>query len=692
MRRAAGLLLALLFAFQPISAAAATADSEGNQTFPEIRTGMRFSDVAQGSRYEAYSNLCYRIGLLNGKPSGLFAPMDIVGLAEAATTAARFHELLHGGDGILPAAPEQLGSIDFLDEAGLSVISFDQVADWTAGAGVLYLRFTVEGLAALRGRENPVNQLTMALENSGLSVGRQHVTGEYQVITGGTTLEPDPWVGYVFDIPESSDPSLSQQLTAYHLLKATYGQLKDRWYRDTQWYLCLNYSVFQNADTVFIRDRSATRGEFFSLLAAAVPKSMLTRLNSITALPDTQDSDLLDFYNAGVLTGTDEYGTFAAERNLTRAEMAAMLARIVRPELRLSFVPARAAAVYTLTPLADGVDQSAVESVARVSRGSALLAVRHKNGLLALWDWTGHQLTQPVYQEIAEFAADGAAAVCRNGLWGYLDLSGKEIVPCEYEHVTQYHDGVFLTGNGQGSWLVFNRSGTLTGKLPANVNFNSTQGGYIQYRDSKTAKYGYLNADGTIAIPAAYTSVYPYSEGYFPVGDGQYKGFIDRKGNISVPLTYAYIQSGFSEGKAIVGTAGSTPNPLHYDGKYGAVDMGGNVVIPFIYDYLRPFSDGLAPFIREDADGSLIAGYVSADGKERVTNTSAASFSGIPADYSSGYACTLDQTSGKYGFANTKGMLAVPAIFNTIYGAGLSDGSAVVKIADQMLLLTVKEK
>lgn len=691
MKRAAGLLLALLFTFQPVSAAEVSAASGEKQIFPEIRTGISFADVVQGSWYETYSDLCYRTGLLNGKPSGLFAPADTVSLAEAATTTARFHELLCGGDGVLPVAPEKLGSIDFSDEAGLSAISFDQVQDWTAGAGVLYLRFTAEGLAALRQRENPVNELTMALENSGLSAGAQHLTGEYRVMKGGTVLEQDPWIGYVFDVPENAGPSLSQQLTAYHLLKNSYGQLKDRWYLDTQWYLCLNYSVFQNAETVLLTDRSATRGEFLSLLAAAVPSSLLTRINSIAALPDIQDSRVLNFYNAGILTGVDEYGTFDAARTLTRAEMAAMLARTVRSDLRLSFTPVRTTVAYTLSPLADGVDQDAIESVVWVSSGHALLAVKDENGLLALWDWTGKQLTEPVYQVIEEFAADGAAVVRRDGLWGYLDVNGKEIVPCEYQHVTTSHDGILLAGNGQGGWLVFNGSGSLTGKLPEEINYSSTQGGYVQYRDDTSGNYGYLNADGTVAIPAVYAAVYPCSEGYFPVGDGQYKGFIDKDGKVAVPLTYAKIFSGFSEGKAIVGTTGTTPNPLHYDGKCGAVNTVGNVVIPFIYDYLLPFSDGLAPFIREEEDGNLIAGYVSADGTERITNTAASSLGDIPSAYSGGYAVKMDKTAGKYGFVNTKGILSVPAIFNTVYGAGISDGSAVVQIADRMLLLTVKE-
>lgn len=74
----------------------------------------------------------------------------------------------------------------------------------------------------------------------------------------------------------------------------------------------------------------------FQYLNIAVPKDALSPINSVTSLPDSDDPAVLRFYNAGILSGVDEYGTFAGERTLTRAELAAMVARIARPELALT--------------------------------------------------------------------------------------------------------------------------------------------------------------------------------------------------------------------------------------------------------------------------------------------------------------------------------------------------------------------
>ena len=86
--------------------------------------------------------------------------------------------------------------------------------------------------------------------------------------------------------------------------------------------------------------KQATRQQFVTLLAAVVPDELLQPINHIETLPDTSDPDVLTFYNAGILTGTDAWGTFDGAKSLTRAETAAMVARVVRDTQRQSFTPA----------------------------------------------------------------------------------------------------------------------------------------------------------------------------------------------------------------------------------------------------------------------------------------------------------------------------------------------------------------
>ncbi len=106
-------------------------------------------------------------------------------------------------------------------------------------------------------------------------------------------------------------------------------------------------------------EKDATRLEFVKLLSAVLPDGVLSAINEISVLPDTADADVLEFYNAGILTGINKYGTFAGERTLTRHECAAMVSRIIRPALRQPFTPVNyapftAAGVEPQTPFFEG--------------------------------------------------------------------------------------------------------------------------------------------------------------------------------------------------------------------------------------------------------------------------------------------------------------------------------------------------
>lgn len=39
---------------------------------------------------------------------------------------------------------------------------------------------------------------------------------------------------------------------------------------------------------------------------------------------------------------------------------------------------------------------------------------------------------------------EGLAGVCRDGKWGFIDTSGREVVPCKYDAVNDFHEGLAL--------------------------------------------------------------------------------------------------------------------------------------------------------------------------------------------------------------------------------------------------------
>ena len=85
----------------------------------------------------------------------------------------------------------------------------------------------------------------------------------------------------------------------------------------------------------------ATRADFAKILAASIDPIDLQPINLVDdgAIPDVDmSSDYADaaylLYRAGVLTGSDENGTFNPTSTISRAEAAAIITRIVDPSLR----------------------------------------------------------------------------------------------------------------------------------------------------------------------------------------------------------------------------------------------------------------------------------------------------------------------------------------------------------------------
>ena len=88
-------------------------------------------------------------------------------------------------------------------------------------------------------------------------------------------------------------------------------------------------------------DRPAKRYEVATLFENAMPDGYFTAQNTVETIPDVSEkqpyqADLLTLYRAGIVMGSDSYGNFFPENNITRAEAAAIINRVALPENRLS--------------------------------------------------------------------------------------------------------------------------------------------------------------------------------------------------------------------------------------------------------------------------------------------------------------------------------------------------------------------
>jgi len=85
--------------------------------------------------------------------------------------------------------------------------------------------------------------------------------------------------------------------------------------------------------------RPATRAELAYIFARALPDSEYPAINNISELPDVDDEtkysqEIFKLYNAGIVTGSDQHLTFKPNDNISRAEVSAIITRVVQPANR----------------------------------------------------------------------------------------------------------------------------------------------------------------------------------------------------------------------------------------------------------------------------------------------------------------------------------------------------------------------
>ena len=314
------------------------------------------------------------------------------------------------------------------------------------------------------------------------------------------------------------------------------------------------------------------------------------------------------------------------------------------------------------------------------------------------------------YTNIESFS-EGMAAVSKGGKWGFIDIYGNEIVPCEYSHVEKFSDGCAAVAKGNKYGFV-DKSGKLfvpckytyapDSRGEAMTSFydgiafvplaaGSTRQNGIWTEINQYKLWGALNKEGKVVVPFDYASYHAFSEGYAAVKEktpygfwgvinttGQLKigyewheigrfhnglahakkenvnCFIDTNGNIRFLCTYEWYGE-FSEGLCAVSN----------NRKYGFVNIHNQLVVPLNYQYVGRFSEGVAK--------------VRMNGKYGCINKNGQQI--VPCQYDEMEDCSEGliavRRNDLWGFINKHGEEVIPCIYDTV--DSFSDGFAVVK-------------
>ena len=122
---------------------------------------------------------------------------------------------------------------------------------------------------------------------------------------------------------------------------------------------------------------------------------------------------------------------------------------------------------------------------------------------------------------------------------GFLDLKGKEVIPCQYDEAGLFDQGRAYVSAG-GKWGIIDRQGNIV--LPIEYDNSGYRAEAYRYHDGlalveKGRKYGYCDMEGRLVIYPCFDNAYQFSEGLAPVQLGAW-GYIDTHGDFFIPLVF----------------------------------------------------------------------------------------------------------------------------------------------------------
>ena len=227
---------------------------------------------------------------------------------------------------------------------------------------------------------------------------------------------------------------------------------------------------------------------------------------------------------------------------------------------------------------------------------------------------------------------------------------------CQHYFLVKAQHPASLLGRNPAIWPLLMSGVVLL--VSCLVGFAAQQNSLALFVVSEGERCGYINASGTISIPARFTNCEDFSGGLAPVEiDGKW-GFIDQKGAVVISPQFDECRWSFSEGLAAV----------RLGKNWGYIDTKGDFVIPPKFDYAQGFAEGRAIVLVGQKHGVI--------DKTGILRTEPFDDSG----WTFNDGLLEVEKDGRWGFVDIEGDVAVPIRFHR--AQGFTEGLAAVEFSD----------
>ena len=228
------------------------------------------------------------------------------------------------------------------------------------------------------------------------------------------------------------------------------------------------------------------------------------------------------------------------------------------------------------------------------SYNSLGLAKTGMNGLYGFIDGNGIEVVPAAYRAADSYDENG---LCRvqdpDGRYGLIDAAGRAVLPCAFDAVSAFSGGAYAVRSGRVMGLVnargealtevaYTRMGGVTAGSRISVPAFDAQG--CMAVADRTGRVALMNRQYQLVTGFDYDEISAFSEGLARVKDGRYYGFINAAGELVIAPEWPFADS-FSDGLSVVAGA---------DGRYGYINQAGELIIPAVYEDATAFRSGRA--------------------------------------------------------------------------------------------------
>ncbi len=239
---------------------------------------------------------------------------------------------------------------------------------------------------------------------------------------------------------------------------------------------------------------------------------------------------------------------------------------------------------------------------------------------------------------------DGLVPVQVGKQWGYLNTSGKLLVPAKFDKAQEFNSGFGVTESSNRFYIISKDGSEKQVDISGLEDVKRFSEGLAPYRVN--GQWGFINTEGAVVIEAQYKGIGYLSEGLAWVkNEAGQVGFIDSKGNVKIDLQFQAAKE-FSEGLARV----------KKNDAWLFVDLSGKEITSVGADTYGNFSNGLAYAKKND-----VVGFVGKDGNWVID----AKFEKVR-DFKNGYAAV--RKGENWGFIDKTGNWVIEPTF-----AGVKD-------------------